>query len=158
MISVKTFLVEHGDHNYVYVEVAELDELPSKPRGEDQLGAIELTINGVVVLQRHMLDEIDGIWGHMAMLLDDYRNGREAVMGFPSNMSKLSFGRIGRGQVVVASVWGENRIAAAADEHELLSAIQSAGYTYFDKMETLTQRFYAKERTLLSGHNPHLST
>jgi hypothetical protein len=158
VILAESFLAAPGDGIYVYIEITRNDELPAKSHAQDRLGSIELVINGIAVLDRHMLDDIDTLWAHVAILIDDYRNGRKASMVFPSEQLEFSFTPIGRGQVVVASVYGGDRLAAAADEHELISVIQQAGNTYFDKMETLTQRFYAKERTLLSGHNPHLST
>ncbi|WP_205877920.1 hypothetical protein [Mycobacterium camsae] len=97
-------------------------------------GAIELTINGVSIVDRTMWDTIDDLWAYIANMIDDLCKFGRAQTLFPDQPIKLSFERTGKDQVRVTSYFGDIVKTAVVGEVELVSALTMAGVQFFREM------------------------
>ncbi|WP_158888831.1 hypothetical protein [Amycolatopsis anabasis] len=114
------------------------------------MGAIELSVDGVDIIGKAEADDVETLWAYLANMVEEFRANRNSSTLFPDQPIELSFKGIERGRVLVASTVNGERRAAPVDENELFAALTRAGGEFFDKMETMVQRFYQLERSKLS--------
>ncbi|WET78099.1 hypothetical protein P3102_29130 [Amycolatopsis sp. QT-25] len=151
MVTAGTVLWFGQEQKTRFVDIAQCDRLPRLKGSDDLLGAIELEIDGVLVLDRDLIDDIIGMWIIVARMVDDYRQGLEAKSAIPTQKIYFELKPLPRGRVLVSVEGGGDRRAVAAGEEELLFALRFAGNEFFGKMEDLAGRYWPEERARLNA-------
>jgi hypothetical protein len=135
-----------------FVDVLDCAELPRKRRGEDLLGAIELTVGGVAVLGRHfLLSDIELLWSSVSDLVARFRADGRATVSLPDQPGDISLEPVGGSLLRVTLAIDDLRWTSVAGEEELLSAITTGGVDFFEKMAELTGRNFSAEIRRLTG-------
>jgi hypothetical protein len=118
------------------VNVGDAEDPPANSRHVE--GAIDLSIDGIQLLDRCLWDDVDQLWGYIGNMLAKLRESDGVSTYFPDQPIKLAFERLSGGRLIV-SVEGRplGRRAAAADENELVAALSRSARTFFEKMSTL---------------------
>ena len=105
---------------------------PGYPRYVE--GAVELTIDGVPIIDTVMWDYIDQLWAYVSDMVLSLQEQGQASTYFPDQPIKLSFRRNGKDRILVTlEINGATR-TASADEGELVASLQEHGSTFFRKM------------------------
>ncbi len=132
MIEIKSYLRMRDGR---FVLVGDVGNPPSDPYHVE--GAVELTINGVPIIDREMWDYVDQLWAYLGDMVLRFREKGEASTYFPDQPIKLSFSRHGRGRVLVSLAINRDSRAASVEEDELIEALRHHGISFFDKMKIL---------------------
>jgi hypothetical protein len=132
VIEVNSYL-RAEDGQYTLVE--DVADAPADPRYIE--GALELTINGVPILDIEMWDYIDQLWSYVSDMVSGIREESEVSTYFPDQPIKLSFSKQGTSRVLVSvSINGRLRIASI-EMDELFAELRRSGDSFFGKMMTL---------------------
>jgi hypothetical protein len=135
-------------------DLTRIEEALSAPRDPTHVeGALEMTIDGVRIVDTTSWDCIDGLWAYIADMIGSLRRTGEATTLFPDQPIRLSFRRQGKRRVLVtfdARVPTNPKVptliripedqrfrAATVDEEELVLALREHGKLFFDKMISL---------------------
>jgi hypothetical protein len=132
MITVASYLRE-ADGSFTPVA----DSRTAPPDLDYIEGAIDLVINGVVVVDQSMWDLVDQLWSYLVTMVHELREQGHASTYFPDQALKISFERIGGSRVLVTSRPSRGTLKAVADESELVTALASAAVGFFTAMAEL---------------------
>ena len=129
MIQIKSYLREPGG------EFTEVDAVDSPPLNHRYVeGAVELTIDGVPIIDTVMWDYVDQLWAYIGDMVLSLREQGQASTYFPDQPIKLMFRKQGRSRVLVTlEINGATR-TASADRDELVSTLREHGSAFFGKM------------------------
>lgn len=109
---------------------------PTDPRYIE--GAIELTVNGVRILDTYVWDYVDQLWAYISNMVLALRERGEASTYFPDQPIRLSFRRQGLDQVLVTlELDASDRRVASINEAELVEALRVCGSEFFRRMSEL---------------------
>jgi hypothetical protein len=139
-----------------FVPIDEASEPPPDPRHIE--GALELTIDGVPVIDKSLWDYIDILWAYISNMVEEYTTRGEASTYFPDQPIQLSLHRQGKSHVLVTlhipempekEIRGvtipaspEQKRAALAAESELVSSLREEGTKFFLKIRELLPHGY----------------
>ncbi|MFE1592256.1 hypothetical protein [Nocardia sp. NPDC058705] len=112
-------------------------------------GAIDMQVGYRPILRLDTWDDIDELWAYIVSMTVKFKKTGRACTLYPSQSTSLIFERIENGLVKVSS-GGSTRRAAALPESELLTAVKTAGYSYFDTVESYSNQGYARQFSQLS--------
>jgi hypothetical protein len=109
---------------------------PGDPRHIE--GAIELTINGVQILDTFVWDYVDQLWAYISDMIVALGERGEASTYFPDQPIRLSFRKQGLSRVLVTlELDASTRRVASINESELVNALRVGGLAFFRKMSEL---------------------
>jgi hypothetical protein len=133
MIEIRSYL-RAPDERFVPVEVATFQ--PPHPLRIP--GAIEISIDGAVLLDLPLWDYVDQLWAYIANTTEELVQRGHGDTYFPDQPILLAMQRVGRDRVVV-SVESVNvpRRTASTDIRELLRAFYLHGREFFERMSEL---------------------
>jgi hypothetical protein len=133
MIEIRSYL-RAPDERFVPVEAAAFQ--PPDPLHIP--GAIEMSIDGAVLLDLSLWDYVDQLWAYIANTTEQLVQEGHGDTYFPDQPILLAMERAGRDRVVV-SVESVNlpRRAAGVDIRELLRAFYLHGKEFFERMSEL---------------------
>jgi hypothetical protein len=101
-------------------------------------GAIELTVDGSVILDKELWDDVNWLWGSIGNRLHDFKTADEVSTYLPSQAIRLSFRRIGEGRMVISLEMGQDdKRSAVAREDELTGCLREKAISFFNEMERL---------------------
>ncbi|MFE4752901.1 hypothetical protein ACFRIB_21915 [Streptomyces mirabilis] len=118
-----------------FTTVPDTTSAPSDPSYVE--GAIELTINGVRILDQELWDYVDELWSYISDMVLSLKHEDEAATYFPDQPIRLSFKRLGGGLVLVSLTYDDVKRATSVDERELVEALQRSGTKFFTRMKEL---------------------
>ncbi|MEU5880341.1 hypothetical protein [Spirillospora sp. NPDC047279] len=145
MIEIRTYL-ETSDERLV--EIGSATEAP--PDENYVEGALELTVNGVRIIDVAMGDYIDQLWSYISDMVSDLLATGSADTRFPETPTTLSFQRQGHNRVLVTlEKRGERRVASAAED-ELVDALRTHGAEFFAVMTRLLPQAQKSHEAALS--------
>jgi hypothetical protein len=108
------------------------------PRDPDYIdGAIDLSVHGVPILDRELWDYVDQLWAYICNMVEELRTQDEAYTYFPDQPIKLTFKRIGGGQILVSLNWPTEGRQAAVEEDLFLEQLKESGREFFEQMKDL---------------------
>jgi hypothetical protein len=133
MIGIDTFL---RGLDGTFTRVSDVIDAPPDLRYVE--GAIELTIDGSVILDKDLWDDVNWLWAGIGNRIHDFKTQDEVSTYFPSQSIRLSFRRIGGGRMVISveMAQGEGR-SATAQEDELIGCLREHCIRFFGEMERL---------------------
>jgi hypothetical protein len=132
MIEVVSYLRGPGGK---FTQVDAVTSSPPDPRHVE--GAVELTVDGVPIIDTVMWDYVDQLWAYISDMVLSLQEQEQASTYFPDQPIKLSFRKLGKGRVLVTlQIDGATR-TASADEGELIVSLREQGSAFFDKMTEL---------------------
>lgn len=100
-------------------------------------GAVELTIDGVQIMDTAMWDYVDQLWAYLSHMIPALRERGEASTLFPDQPIELTFSRQGKGRVLVTlEINGKTR-RTSTEERALVEALRVHGSAFFSKMTRL---------------------
>ncbi|MFC5746924.1 hypothetical protein [Actinomadura rugatobispora] len=152
MIEIKSYLQTRDGR---LVEIGAASETLRDERYID--GALEMTVNGVRIIDVAMWDYIDQLWAYICTMAADLQATGEASTGFPDQALKLSFERQGRNRVLVTLTGTNVHRAASAAEDELVAALREAGSAFFTELARVLPHdggSYAGALATLLGTSP----
>ena len=101
-------------------------------------GAIELTVNGVVLMDRSLYDDVDQLWSYLAQATLDCADRGSGSTLFPDTPIRVSLERVKGDQIEIEIDWPrpEGRRARASSA-EFVRAVYDHGKAFFDRMTSL---------------------
>jgi hypothetical protein len=134
-IEIVSYLREGEGNQATYIAIEKASRRPKDPDYIE--GAIELRINGIIILDQQLWDYVDQLWAYIARMVHDIEAGKtEAKTRFPDQPIELRFVRQGGTVTVTCTVNQEVRTAEVSTA-ELLSTLKQAGHTFFAKLIAL---------------------
>src|SRR5215475_4985822 len=104
LIKIESFL-RNNDGSFVSIQ--DVTNSPTDTRHVE--GAIELSIDDIVLLDMKLWDDVDQLWAYIGDMLVNLRKGAEASTYFPDQPIKLTFKRLAAGRVLVTLENGRDR-------------------------------------------------
>lgn len=133
MIRIVSYLRDPKSGEFVPV-----DQVTFAPPNDLHIeGAIELTVNGVAVLDTTLWDDVDQLWAYIATMVETLSHADSAMTYFPDQPIEFAITRTGGRKVRVSARIGDEVRGAVADEDEFLSALRQAGPEFFTTMSRL---------------------
>jgi hypothetical protein len=132
LIKIESFL-RNGDGTFV--PIGDATNAPADARHVE--GAIELSIDDVVVLDKTLWDDVDQLWAYIGDMLVSLRSGAEASTYFPDQPIKFAFKRLAGGRVLVTLENGPDRRSVATDEREFVDSLSRHASFFFGRMSGL---------------------
>jgi hypothetical protein len=129
MIEITSYL---RDEDGEYTRVADAMKPPSGPRYIE--GALELKINGVMVIDLAMWDYIDILWCYISDMVASLLAKGEAGTNFPDQPIRLGLERVRGHEVLVTLTMDDERRAVSVDQDELIDALSRYGLEFFRAM------------------------
>lgn len=132
MIEVTSYLRKSPDQ---FVDVL----LASEFGGDSDYieGAIDLRINGVVVVDMSMWDYVDQLWSYIITMMLELRTAQEAKTYFPDQPVELKFSRVGGRRVLVSCDPGDGRRAAAVELVDFVQEMSNSAMNFFQALSKL---------------------
>lgn len=98
-------------------------------------GAIELTIDGKVILDRQLWDSVNFLWAAIADLMESFSQHGQSATYFPDQPILLSLRRVRQDDVII-SVEATNieRRAAMASIRDLFEGLPTHGELFFEEL------------------------
>jgi hypothetical protein len=121
-----------------FVPVGDACDAPPDPRYIE--GAIDLSINGVTIMDTVLWDYVDQLWAYIVDMVISLREKGEASTFFPDQPIKLSFRRQNADNVLVKIEVNKIVKVATVSETELISTLRLHGLEFFDKLAKLLPR------------------
>ncbi|MFF1280848.1 hypothetical protein ACFVY4_08745 [Streptomyces sp. NPDC058299] len=118
-----------------FIDVVEAGFPPADPSYVE--GAIDMTINGVRVLDQELWDYVDELWSYVSDMVLKLADEDEASTCFPDQPIRLSFRRLGGGLVLVSLTYDDVKRTVSVEERELVDALRRSGTEFFTKMKEL---------------------
>jgi len=132
LIEIQSFL-RNSDGSFVPV-----GDATNPPRDIRHVeGAIELSIDGVVVLDKALWDDVDQLWAYIGDMVVVLRQRVEASTYLPDQPIKLTFKRLAVGRVLISLENGSDRRSVATDESEFMDALIKHASFFFEKISRL---------------------
>jgi hypothetical protein len=129
MIEIKSYLRDSGGR---FTAVDSVTATPRDPLHVE--GAVELTINGVQIMDTEMWDDVDQLWAYLSRMIPALREQGQASTFFPDQPIELTFRRQGKSRVLVTlEINGKTR-TAATEERSLIEALRVHGSAFFNTM------------------------
>jgi hypothetical protein len=132
LIRIESFL---RNSDGTFVSLGEVTNAPADTRHVE--GAIELSIDDAVVLDKTLWDDVDQLWAYIGDMLVSLRKDAEASTYFPDQPIKLAFKRLARGRVLVTLQNRQDRRSVATDEREFVDALSRHARFFFERMSGL---------------------
>ena len=85
-------------------------------------GAIELTVNGVVLIDKSMWDLVDQLWAYIINGLIDVNEGKEFKTSFPDQPIELTFTHL-YNDIIKLSVNCDNETSVTIDKTSLFNSV-----------------------------------
>ncbi|MEV2273329.1 hypothetical protein [Nonomuraea africana] len=115
-----------------------IDQIDTPPQDLDYIeGYIELTINGIVILDKELWDYVDQLWAYISNMILALRKSNEASTYFPDQPIKLTLRRQSQGRILVECQIEDELRSTSAVEREVIEALQTSGLAFFRKMSVL---------------------
>ncbi|MCG8669074.1 MAG: hypothetical protein MI867_06640 [Pseudomonadales bacterium] len=131
MIDVKSYL--RIDDNFI--EVTEFQgALPSSffDEGVPYIeGAIELSINGQLIMDKTMWDYVDQLWGYILIGLAKVSLGKSFDSYFPDQALKFEFTVLNKKMVKVSCFLDEGTLSQVVDIESLVSGLSNGAEQFF---------------------------
>ena len=137
MISIQSYFCSSRGTDFVLIH-PDLEYLI--PNSHYINGAIELNVDGVVVLDCNMWDLIDQLWSYITRMLEKFRSADKASFYFPDQPLKISLERIKRKGYVKITSHAEVRRSAVTREDDLIGSLKAAGIEFCKVMNRLDSR------------------
>ncbi|MDF3298562.1 hypothetical protein [Streptomyces tropicalis] len=118
-----------------FVDVAEASFPPADPSYVE--GAIDMTINGVRILDQELWDYVDELWAYIGDMVLKLADEDEVSTYFPDQPIRLLFKRLGGGLVLVSLTYDDVKRTVPVEERELVDALQRSGTEFFTRMKEL---------------------
>lgn len=100
-------------------------------------GALELTVNGVQLIDKSMWDYVDQLWAYLVQLVIEVRKAGRAEVLFPDQPICLSIERVGKSDLLVRCEAGDGKRVARVSEEEFSAAVERAAEGFFNSMLVL---------------------
>lgn len=142
MISVKTYIKNNNE----FVEFSHYTEAFKDSFYIE--GAIELTINGVVIFDKEMWDYIDQLWSYIADGIICIQDNHPFETYFPDQPIKVSFMPIKEG--VSVSVTCDEEMKVKVAKKEFVNEISKHVIAFFDYLRKKDSSFDRKYDELVS--------
>lgn len=145
MILVKTYIKSKSgfvEFNHYKEEFEDLDYIE---------GAIELTINGVVLLNKDMWDYIDQLWSYIADGIICIQSNKSFETYFPDQPIKVSFTPIKESVSVSVTCDSENKVKV--DKREFIHEMSKHAIVFFDYLRRKDSTFNSRYAELFSSLN-----
>lgn len=116
-------------------QFTQVDAVTSSPPNHRYVeGAVELTIDGIPIIDTVMWDYVDQLWAYISDMVLSLQQKGQASTYFPDQPIKMMFQRHGGRRVLVTlEINGVTR-KASADEGELVASLRKNGSAFFGKM------------------------
>ncbi|WP_124862835.1 hypothetical protein [Burkholderia anthina] len=135
MISSKTYLK-------VKKKFVDFHEFDGKIQDPDYIeGAIELSIDGVVLFDKSMWDCVDQLWAYLAEGLVSVSRGEEFETYFPDQPIEIKFSV--HGNSVIFSVTVSETVKVVVDRFEFISEMKRFAIEFFEDLKNKGERFRA---------------
>jgi hypothetical protein len=132
MVTIASYLRDPGG------EFVPLDQVDFTPADDLHIeGSIQLTVNGVDVLDKSLWDDVDQLWAYIATMVDGLRTQDKVSTYFPDQPIEFAVARVGGRKVRVWSVVGDTTRSSVVDEERFLSAVRRAGLDFFTAMSRI---------------------
>jgi hypothetical protein len=118
-----------------FIDVAEAIVPPPDPSYVE--GAIDMTVNGVQVLDQELWDYVDELWAYISDMVLKLATEDEASTYFPDQPIRLSFKRLSAGLVLVSLAYDDVKRTVSVEERELVATLQRSGTEFFTRMKEL---------------------
>ncbi|NHV29588.1 hypothetical protein [Burkholderia sp. D-99] len=102
-------------------------------------GAIELSINGVEILNKEMWDYVDQLWAYLAEGVMCVARGEGFKTYFPDQPIEISFGVQGSKVVVAVTVY--ETVKVVVDRSEFVSEMRRLAVEFFEGMKGKGDRY-----------------
>ena len=147
MISVKTYIKSNN-------EFVEFNHYEEAFEDSDYIeGAIELTINGVILFNKDMWDYIDQLWSYIGDGIICIQSNKPFETYFPDQPIKISFTPVK--ESVSVSVICYSEIKVKVDKKEFIHEMSKHVISFFDYLRRKDSTFngrYAELFSLLYRH------
>lgn len=147
MISVKTYIKSKN-------EFVEFNHYKEVFEDSDYIeGAIELTINGVILFNKDMWDYIDQLWSYIADGIICIQSNKLFETYFPDQSIKISFTPVKENVSVSVTCHSENKVKV--DKKEFIHEMSKHVISFFDYLRRKDATFnsrYAELFSLLGEH------
>ncbi|MBU9977827.1 hypothetical protein KTP48_03595 [Proteus mirabilis] len=142
MISIKTFIKLNDE----FIDIFNLNE---KIKNNDYIdGAIELTINGKVLMDKSMYDYIDDFWSYLSEGLYIVSQEKEFKCFFPDQPIEVNFIPQKENRILV-SVNCHEEIKTFVDKSEFLHVMTEHAKKFFEKLEDLNSASMGTRKSAL---------
>ena len=118
-----------------FVQVDDAVEAPVDPQYIE--GAIEMSIDGIPILDKVMWDYVDQLWAYIADMVLALTQRGESSTYFPDQPIKLAFQKQGKSRVLVTLRINDETRTASIDSAELIKALREHGSAFFHKLSQL---------------------
>lgn len=118
-----------------FTPVGKAVDPPSNPRHVE--GAIDLTVNGVAILDRDLWDDVDQLWAYICDMVVTLNDQDESSTFFPDQPIKLTFRRVGGNLLLVSLAYDDVKRSVSVDEASFVVALQEGGRRFFDRLREL---------------------
>ncbi|EAO4574243.1 hypothetical protein ACAK56_004437 [Salmonella enterica] len=147
MILVKTYIKRKN-------EFIEFNDYTEKFEDSDYIeGALELTINDIVLLNKDMWDYIDQLWSYIADGIVCIQNNKPFETYFPDQPIKISLTPIKESVFVSVTCHSEKKIKV--DKKEFVHEMTKHVIDFFDYLRKKDVNFNSRYTELLSSLNKH---
>ncbi|MDA2811075.1 hypothetical protein O4J56_10545 [Nocardiopsis sp. RSe5-2] len=114
-------------------------------------GAIDLAVDGTVLLDTALWDYVDQLWAYILTMLSDLRSERRVRTYFPDQPIELVFQRTAPGRLLVTvKVDASDVRTADVAEAEFTAALAEAAEVFFSEMERILPGAYTVETRQLA--------
>ncbi|GAB3493040.1 hypothetical protein [Amycolatopsis cihanbeyliensis] len=144
-VQVTTFLAYPDGHTFDLVGINKCETFPDTRKTRDLLGSIEFVINGKSILDKENIEEIEYLWGFISRMTVELCDTRSSSTLLPDHPAELWFNLKKDGQVRVGSNNGERTVETSANKEQLTKTLRLAGIEFYQKLDTLSDRFYSME-------------
>ncbi|EMD9437018.1 hypothetical protein LGM39_21950 [Burkholderia cepacia] len=114
-------------------------------------GAIELCVNGVVVLDKTMWDCVDQLWAYLVEGVMCIARGEGFKTYFPDQPIEMSFGVQGGNVVVTVTVY--ETVQVVVDRSEFVSEMRRLAVEFFECMKYAGSRYKSNSDFYLNKLN-----
>ncbi|MDC9595124.1 hypothetical protein [Xenorhabdus sp. IM139775] len=130
MISINTYIKIKDE----YIDIFQYD---GKFKNSDYIdGALELTINGISLIDKSMYDYIDDLWCYLAEGLSILEDNQEFKCYFPDQPIEVKF-TPSKGNRVLVSVNCHSEVKTSIEKEEFLIVMSEHAKRFFKRMEDL---------------------
>ena len=117
-----------------------IDEFSGKLNDNDYIdGAIELSVDGVVLFDKNLWDCVDNLWSYILWGLEDLSAGKEHVTGFPDQPIEIHFRPLGDRFAEIEVKYGKGRRVRVELKEFIAEMLVEAEY-FFKKMREIALR------------------
>ncbi|MDC9583222.1 hypothetical protein PSI15_16995 [Xenorhabdus sp. PR6a] len=142
MISINTYIKIKDE----YIDIFQYD---GGVKSSDYIdGTLELTINGISLIDKSMYDYIDDLWCYLAEGLSVLYDNQEFKCYFPDQPIEVKF-TPSKGNRVLVSVNCHSEVKTSIEKEEFLIAMSGHAKRFFERMEDLNPSSIGAYRTAM---------